>query len=80
MDLVQLTQITSQTEDTINFLRNRNLLKTTFQCCQNENCTEVKSRSTDGKEFRCRVCNKRYSIRTDSIFFQVHILLSIYCC
>lgn len=75
MDLIEMTRITSSIEDTKNFLRNANLLKKSQYCCGQE-CYEVKSKTTDCSEFKCRVCKKRYSLRTGSIFFDVHISLS----
>lgn len=74
MDLVDMTTICSTTTATIDFLRDKNLLKKHYICC-NDTCIEVKSRTSDGIEFKCQNCSKRYSIRTDSFFFNVHISL-----
>lgn len=74
MDLVEITRISSSTSDTIDFLRNRNLLRQNMICCQ-QNCHDVKCKTSDGIEFKCSVCKARKSIRTGSIFFNVHIQL-----
>lgn len=67
-----MTQITNSTEETIAYLRNSHLLMDSKMCCQ-ERCSELKCKTSDGKEFRCKICHKRYIIRTGSIFFDVHI-------
>lgn len=74
MDLVDMTDITKNSLTTINYLRNNSLLKQTYFCC-GSNCNEVKNRTSDGMEFKCNSCKKRYSIRTDSAFFNVHLPL-----
>lgn len=75
MDLVELTRITNSTAETIQYLRTANLLPKNWVCCQRQ-CHEVKCSTSDNVEFKCLTCNKRYSIRTNSIFFDVHTRLS----
>lgn len=74
MDLVDITEITASTDNTINWLRANTLLKANHLCCENE-CYEVKSKTRDGREYKCDICKKRYSLRTDSFFYNVHINL-----
>lgn len=74
MDLVEMTAICENNRTTIAYLRDQNLLRRTYLCCQT-NCNEVKSKSSDGTEFRCNLCRRRYSIRTGSFFFNVHVAL-----
>lgn len=66
--------ICSTTENTIEYLRTNGLLKRKYICC-GENCSEIRSRTLDGFEFKCQSCQKRYSLRTSSIFFDVRICL-----
>lgn len=75
MDLVQVTEITSSIESTIAFLQENNLLCKIWICCQRQ-CHEVKCRSSDKIEFKCLECNTRHSVRTNSIFYNVHVKLS----
>lgn len=72
MDLLQLGAIYTDTDKTIDFLRENGLLVTEYRCCQNL-CSEVKSKSSDGREFACKICKKRYSIRTGSFFKNARI-------
>lgn len=72
--LVELGPIFGDTHSTINYLRQQSLLKRQFICCRNES-KEVKSKSSDGCEFKCATCGKCYSIRTNSFFTNVHIQL-----
>lgn len=74
MDLVEITAITTNSNSTINFLREHSLLRENYTCCNN-NCTEVKNRTTDRLEFKCKTCAKRYSIHANSAFFNVHLPL-----
>lgn len=75
MDLIEISAITQMTEQTIEFLWNRNLLHRNWMCCR-ALCTEVRSKSSDQIEFRCLHCFKRHSIRSNSIFFNVHLRLT----
>lgn len=72
---MDVTRITASVDKTIEFLRNWNLLKQRHICCGNE-CYQVKSKTSDCSEFKCGQCKKRYSIRTDSCFFDIHIRLT----
>lgn len=74
MNLIELTTITNCTQRTIEYLRNIHLLPSSWSCCQ-QMCHEVKCHTSDKVEFRCNLCNKRYSIRSNSIFYNVHICL-----
>lgn len=74
MDLLQITAICQDNRNMITYLRDQNMLKRTFTCCQRD-CNEVKARSSDGTEFRCNICDKRYSIRSNSFFFNIHICI-----
>lgn len=74
MDLLQLTDICRDNRTAIQYLRDERLLERSVSCCQME-CNEVKSKSSDGTEFRCNVCDTRYSIRINSFFFNVHIAI-----
>lgn len=74
MDLVEMTEICSNNQQTIEFLWNNGLLKRSYWCCHQQ-CIEIKNRTSDGKEFKCSVCEARYSIRSESFFFNVHISL-----
>lgn len=67
-NIIELASYISSADTTINFLRQRNLLKNDHDCC-GEMCSIVGDISlSDGQIFQCKVCNKRYSIRTGSIF------------
>lgn len=76
MNLVDLAPIYSDTKQTIAYLREKSLLKRHYICC-GEMCSEVKSKSRDGFEFYCKLCFHRYSVRTGSIFFNVHVPITI---
>ena len=66
--------VTCDVKQMITFMRERKLLKKNHMCCD-QVCSEVKSKSSDGMEFRCKKCDKRYSIRIQSFFFNVHMHL-----
>lgn len=70
-----MSKITSSTEDTVDFLRDRNLLARNWVCCLRV-CNEVKCKTSDHKEFKCLECHRRYSIRSNSIFYDVHMRLT----
>ena len=70
----EIGRICSSLQETKTFLRQNRLLKSEYRCCE-ENCHEVKSRSSDGTEFKCNICGKRYSVRSNSFFFNVHMNL-----
>ena len=72
--LRDIGRITGDLQETIVFLRDKRLLKKEYTCCDNI-CSEVKSKSSDGKEFKCNTCGKRYSLRSGSFFYNVHVSL-----
>ena len=72
--LMEIGRICGELDTTITFLRDRNLLKKQNICC-NEVCSEVKSKSSDKMEFKCNICSRRFSIRSGSFFFNVHMPL-----
>ena len=51
MDLVDLGDIFTSVPETITYLCKNNLLKKTYTCCDEE-CNQVKSKSSDGIEFK----------------------------
>ena len=73
-NLIDLGEVFCNTDKTITYLREKNLLKKTNICCDNES-SQVKSKSTDGYEFKCNVCGKRSSLRKGSFFSNVHMQL-----
>ena len=66
--------ISGNIDETITFFHDKKVLKSKNICCDTL-CMEVKSCSTDGKEFKCKNCNKHYSIRIQSFFSNVRITL-----
>ena len=60
--------------ETINFMREKKLLAKNHSCCD-QVCSQVKSKLSDGFEFHCKKCDRRYSISIRSFFFNVHMLL-----
>ena len=75
-NLLTLGRIFIDRDQTITYLRRKNLLKQTFICCGQES-SQVKSKSSDGHEFKCNICGKRKSLRTGSFFSNVHLPLQI---
>ena len=62
---------------TITFLRGRNLLLQDFFYCGNL-CSKVKdNKLTDNEIFQCKICRKRYSIRTNSFWFNSKLPLNV---
>ncbi len=77
MDLINISQITSDTESVKAYLRQEKLLHSTYTCCSKQ-CYEVKyNGSKDGSIWRCGVCRKTYSIRKDSFFSSSRLPLTI---
>lgn len=74
MNIFELSTIWNDIDSTVEFLQNWNLLKRTHICC-GQNVGLVKSRSKDGREFKCNSCKHRYSLRTGSFFFNCHLSL-----
>lgn len=69
-----MTEICRETPTTIQYLRDKNLLKREQYCCQ-ARCREVKGNSSDQLEFKCLICDRRQSIHANSIFANIHIPL-----
>ncbi len=84
MNIIELSEIISDVDSTIKYLRANNLLKQSYDHC-GQQCYEMFHASTsDNWTFRCRVCRKKFSIRTDSIFAKSRLKLSnlvllVYC-
>ncbi len=84
MNIIELSTIISDVESTIKYLRHNNLLKQSHDHCGAQ-CIQIFDRNTsDNWLFRCRVCRKKFSIRTDSIFSKSKLKLSsllvlVYC-
>ena len=74
IDFLTLGAILNNIGETIVFLRQRGILATHYMCC-GVMCSEVKSHSSDGFEFRCRACKSRYSARTGSFFYSSKLSL-----
>ena len=67
MNQLELAQVTRNSQTVINFLRARNLLCETINCC-NKRCFLVDDKGSDGQIFRCQVCFNKMSIRRKSFF------------
>ena len=72
--LRDIGRITCDTNLIIEFLCEKKILKKNYTCCDNI-CKEVKSKSSDGIEFKCKTYGKRYSIKKASFFFHVRVTL-----
>ena len=70
-----LCGILNTTESTIDFCRRKNLLSSSYTCC-NRQCGQVGNKErSDGMEYKCYSCGKRYSLRTGSFFFNSRLTL-----
>lgn len=76
MDIFEISAIWNDTDATINFLQERNIIKRRMLCCGQE-AGLVRSKSRDGREFKCSICTHRYSLRTGSFFFGSKLKLTI---
>lgn len=76
MDIFELSSIWGDINTTIQFLQNRGILKRSHVCC-GHNIGLVRSRSKDGREFKCHTCKCRYSQRSDSFFYKSRLSLTI---
>ncbi len=75
MNLIQLASIIEDVGATIKYLRDKNLLKKSFQHCGYK-CYEVQEKNaSDNWIFRCRQCKTKFSIRRDSIFSKSKLTL-----
>ncbi len=75
MNIVELSEAISDVESTIKYLRNKNLLRKSYDHC-GQQCYELYHKSTsDNLTFRCKVCRKKFSIRQDSIFSKSRLKL-----
>ncbi len=84
MNIVELSSIISDNESTIKYLRHNSLLKQTHDHCGVECIQIYDGKISDKWIFRCRVCRKKFSLRTDSIFSKSKLPLSslvvlVYC-
>ena len=83
-NIVSFAQIISSINNLLEYLRANNLLRKEYICC-NQPCGLVKDSSlSDGEIFKCRLCKKRYSIRTGSFFgkskLKLHVLFTLLFC
>lgn len=76
VDLFQITELTSTTPRTIQYLRQNGLLKQEHTCC-GVTCNLIKHHSSDEEIFRCGKCRKKHSIRSDSFFFRSNLPLKV---
>lgn len=70
------SQIVATHQGTLQFLRDNFILRRNKICCR-QNCSLHKNNCQDGEIFRCRVCRKKYSIRSDSFFSRSHLSLRV---
>ncbi len=68
MDIIKLSSIIQDVKSTIQYLREKKLLKQSHQHCHKQ-CFEIHEKNISDKwTFRCRECRKKFSIRQGSIF------------
>lgn len=76
MNFLQLAALLHSIDDIIQFLREKNILRSQFLCCGQE-CSIIKDRCSDGQIFRCARCRKKKSIRYQSFFSKSQLPLRI---
>ena len=77
LDILDLAGVFQNVSMCIGFLRGRNLLLADYFCCQ-QNCSKVMDVSLSDREiFQCKICAKRYSIRTGSFWSKSKVPLTV---
>ena len=73
-----MSKICQSRDTTIDFLRAKKLLYSSFVCkfCY-KNCTEISHHCKDGKIWRCPKCRRKFSIRKDSFFSQSNLRIEV---
>ena len=70
-----LLSLPCTTEDTIDLLRSKNLLKSNVTCCGTNSHLNIDSKCSDGIIWKCYTCKKKKSIRDGSFFQNSHLSL-----
>ena len=78
MNFLEFSKIISDSRNTIEFLREKNILHKEMYCC-NEICSLMGDTygSTDKQIFACKICYKRCSIRKNSFFSKSKLSLQV---
>lgn len=76
MNIFQFSAIVQSVENIVDFLREKRILCSSYQCC-GKPCSIIKSHSSDGQMFRCATCRKKKSIRVGSFFSRSQLTLKV---
>ena len=77
LNIFDLVPILSDISTCINFLRGRNLLVQDYFCC-NQTCSKVRDpKTSDNEVFQCKLCRRRYSIRSGSFWAKSKLSLLV---
>lgn len=76
LNIFEVSVIWNDINNTVQFFQNKNILKRHHVCC-GQNIGLVKSKSKDGREFKCHRCKNRYSLRTGSFFYDSKLPLTV---
>lgn len=75
-NIFDASKIWNDSDRTIEFLQDKGVLKRNIRCCDRD-MTLVKSHCKDGKEFKCYICDRRFSVRTGSFLYKSRLSLSV---
>ena len=79
MNIFAMSETFHNSENAVTFLRTHGLLRKEQLCC-GQASSQVKAKTSDGYEFRCKVCRKTYGARLGSIFQNSKLRINVLLC